>query len=272
MCLAISQGPNNFPSQLAKRSIGPLCHSRWTTAANRILRVYVSNPQPSQHLKAITKFIMNVYAPMMFQIKYKSSIVFGPSHLANIIELSRCLPEKYLKVVQESIKRNAFFAHPEHIILAMLNDERFDVRKTAWQRILDARHFDCVGIRKFRIPNALNFSCTSYMDMIDLDSFTDTDPPIIRDIPISAGNIDTLALNKLLEHDFGKFLIDMPLHTQSVERSVKLVTAASKRTAGEQSRNGLIFNTLASRNAMPKFASKKDFVLDQNVHMNHFAV
>lgn len=108
--------------------------------------------------------------------------------------------------------------------------------------------------------------------MIDFETYTDTDPPIIRDIPIFAENIDSLAIKKLLEHDFGQFLNDMPLHTQSVERSVKLVTAASKRTAGEQSRNGLIFNTLASRNTMPKFASKKDFVLEENAHFNHFSV
>lgn len=153
----------------------------------------------------------------------------------------------------------------------MLNDKNKDIRKKGWESILAARNsnIDEDNIRKFKVPK-LNFSCTNYIDVIDFDSAIDTDPPILRDVPIT--DIDALADQKLLEHEFGKDLINMPIHTQSVERSVKLVSEASKRTVGEQSRNGIIFNTLASRNKMPKFTSKKDYVVNQNVNLSHLAV
>lgn len=91
---------------------------------------------------------------------------------------------------------------------------------------------------------------------------TRTDPPILRDVAVTLDDIDFLSSKPILDHNFGFFLIHMPLHTQAVERCVKLVTEASKRVCSEKYRDGLIVNTLASRNLMSKFESKKDFVVN----------
>ena len=63
----------------------------------------------------------------------------------------------------------------------------------------------------------------------------------------------------------------MLAHTQPVERCLKLVTEASKKVCLEEGRDGLIANTLASRNQMPNFNSKKDYVIDENL-LEHLKV
>lgn len=257
ICLAISKGC--VPEKLASTTIGPLCKVRWATTASRILRLYVSEEHPSEVLETIVHYIMTVYAPSIFCIKYQSSIVYGPIHLAKMVQLSRCVPPLAREIINESIGRNAFFAHSEHVVLAMLNDENRSIRLDGWWKVLKARESaNSDQIRKFRVPK-IDFNCSSYLDLIDLENAVYTDPPILRKIFVSGDEIMFLASKKLLEHDFGTFLQDMPLHTQSVERCVKLTSSASKSVCGERSRNGYIANSLASRNLMPAFQSKKDY-------------
>lgn len=177
-----------------------------------------------------------------------------------MIRASRILVREARKIVFESISRNAFCAHSENVVLTMLNDDNESIRQDGWERVLLARYRPKPSnqIRKFRVP-PINIKCSSYLDLIDLEKAVDTDPPVVRKVIVSSENIKFLASKKILQHDFGVFLKHMPLHTQSVERCVNLVTAASKSVCGEQARNGYIANTLASRNEMPAFHSKQDF-------------
>lgn len=231
--------------------------ARWVVTASRVLRVYVSDPKPSKNLRTMAEYVLSVYAPILFEIKHLSSIVYGPIHLAKLIKSSRMLPPEWLKIVNSSIQRNAYFAHPEHIVLAMTNDDNEHIRKMAWNRVLAARREVTTGkpVRQFKIPK-LNFDCDDYKSMIDLPSTVD--PPMLRDVHIDSENIDFLASKKILDHDFGSTIRDMPLHTQADERCVKMVTEASKSVCGECSRDGHISNKLVSRQVMEQFESKKD--------------
>ncbi|KAJ9582304.1 hypothetical protein L9F63_003340 [Diploptera punctata] len=47
-----------------------------------------------------------------------------------------------------------------------------------------------------------------------------------------------------------------PVHTQAVERCVKLVTEASDKVCGAESRDGFIRTTLLSRSPRPNFTNK----------------
>lgn len=91
ICKAISN--SEVTPQLASRLPGPINHARWLTVANQILRLYVSERTPSQDLRLLATYIIKVYAPMHFEIKKKSSIVYGPIHIARIISLSKYLPK-----------------------------------------------------------------------------------------------------------------------------------------------------------------------------------
>ena len=52
-----------------------------------------------------------------------------------------------------------------------------------------------------------------------------------------------------------------PCHSQGVERAVKEVTIASKQVYGHDNRHGMVVNTVNSRQEMPSFAMKKDYLV-----------
>lgn len=255
MCLAISIG--YCSDDLVKRPPGKLNHSRWLTLANRILRLYVASQKPSKNLQTLAEFIIKVYAPMVFQIKNKPSCTMGSRHLADLIISSRYLPEHLLAVINPVIERNGFYAHPENILLAMLDDDRKHIRELGWKRILGAAQTN-EPVRKFVIP-AIAFDCTEYVEMISWTDETVTLPPLLSLDEINMANIDLLAATKISDSNLQLNFRKMPCHSQAVERCVRLVTEASKAVCGIERRNGWIVNTLRSRNDMPTFEIKSDF-------------
>jgi hypothetical protein len=62
--------------------------------------------------------------PVWVEIKYSTYITDGPRHIYKAIQTSLYLSEDSKKVVHPVIERNAFFAHPENILIAMIFDER----------------------------------------------------------------------------------------------------------------------------------------------------
>lgn len=272
ICIAISNG--TFSENLKNRKIGPVAHSRWLTTAMRILRTYVSDEEPSANLKNIATYIVQVYAPAIYNIKYKSSIVYGPIHLAQIVKSAQRMPPECRAILNRNISNNCYFAHAENITLAMLNDDSEAIRLNAWDKIFVARQQEIENsLRQFRSPQQLNFACESYTQLIDYENAEYFNPPILKDYEFTEDQIVDLASKPILEHNFGKYLKDIPCHTQAVERSVKLVTEASQRVCGQEGRNGFIFNTLSSRRLMPMFESKQDFTIAPDIATTtHFHV
>lgn len=251
ICQAVSSGECSL--SLAYREPGKLSHARWLTTANRVLRLYVSTENPSTALTNLVDFVLNVYAPMWFKIKSHPSCKDGARHLWQTIKLSRYLSDDLKKVIDPVISRNAYFAHPENLILAMLTDERQHVRELGLRRILKAREIKTKAIRHFKLPS-LNFDAEDYINLIDWQNTEVTEPPI-------TSNISTEDLKEFIRSpdtpmlDFPKF----PCHTQAVERCVKLVTEAAKSVVGPAARDGFIHSRIIGRQEMPHFDSKRDF-------------
>lgn len=110
---------------LAKCDPGPLSYSQWTTSANRVLRLlYISNSDPLDSLKYIASFILKSYVPLWFEIKKSKNFTDRPKQVYQAITKSRYLFGELLKVVNTVTERNAFFAHSDNVLLAMLVDER----------------------------------------------------------------------------------------------------------------------------------------------------
>lgn len=262
ICVAVSSGI--CTPDLAARNPGKLSHSRWLTTANRILRLYISNKNPSENLKTLATYVMKVYAPIWFHIKLKPSCIDGSRHLFKLIQLSRYLPVELQTVVDPVIQRNGYFASPENILLGMLTDERKFIRELALRRILKVRNIknsDKNKLRKFVIP-VINFRATDYVEMILWQKSHITEPPMTMDIKDeelkqlieeSSTNSD---LWSLLE--FPKF----PCHTQAVERTIKLVTEAAGAVCGQDARDGFIHARKGSLSLFPVFGTKKDFKME----------
>ncbi|XP_053950548.1 uncharacterized protein LOC128871890 [Anastrepha ludens] len=172
---------------------------------------------------------MKVYLPMWFQIKLNDSIADGARHVFTMIKNSRYLPEHLLRVVDPVIQHNAYFAHPENLLLSMVTDENRNVRKIGVQRILKARETTSTAknsVRSFILPK-LNFNATNYYEMIDWSSTILSPPPVLRNVL----NADLLSSIDNQPSISQWNLSSFPCHTQAVERTVKLVTEASNKFA-----------------------------------------
>lgn len=251
ICTAISKGECSL--DLSNLSPGKLAHSRWLTTANRILRLYVASENPSSNLQELTKFIQNVYAPTWFDIKFNPSCKHGAKNVWKTIKRSRYLKAELKNIIDPVIQRNAYFLHPENILISMLADDRIHVRELALRRILKARTAGHQTLRSFVIPK-INFDASDYIDLIDWHATVITLPPILA-------NLTTKEIEDLIIKDSNKMveLIALPTHTQAVERCVKLVSESCLSVVGAMARDDFIKVTLKSRKEMPSFNTKKDF-------------
>jgi hypothetical protein len=214
MCEAIASG--SVSDSLAKQEPGSLVHSRWLTAANRILRLYVATQSPSSDLILVTNYILKVYAPLWFTIKLKPQCYHGAKHLWKLIKLSRFLPENIRSIVDSCIQRNAYFAHPENLVLAMLADENGEIRQKAYEAIRSARNSEYISMRKFQLPT-INFNAHSYYERIDCSLLANVNPPLLK----------ICDFEQLGNSSFTEKICNIPNHSQTVERHVKLVTEAA---------------------------------------------
>ncbi|GBN96867.1 hypothetical protein AVEN_266714-1 [Araneus ventricosus] len=242
ICTTISSGVGS--SDLAERQPGTLNLALWLKTANRILRLYISTSSPLNELITLVVFILRVYVPSWFRIKFHHSIKDSTRHFWHFISSSRYLPRKYRDIIEPVISRNVYFVAPENMILSMLTDERCHIRTLAARRIIKAREIFPDGncVRRFVIP-AVNFQATDYVDLIDWQACNVTPPTSLR-------HISSHELLKMIQDDVpmdGWDFIKFPSHTQAIERIVKLITEASRRRVGLQKRNLFIRATLESR-------------------------
>ena len=96
----------------------------------------------------------------------------------------------------------------------------------------------------------VNFQSKHYMDLVNWNSSDIYIPPVIQFLAVDE-------IKSIVEAPYR--FPDIPCHSQSVERCVKLVSEASSQVADYEKRHGFILNTLKSRNEMPSILSKKDF-------------
>jgi hypothetical protein len=183
--------------------------------------LYVSDKKPSKNLKTLVTFIIRVYAPMWFGIKAQPSCKYGARHVHQILVKSRYLSPKLKKIVEPVIHRNAYFAHPENLLLAMMTDHRPHIRELGLRRVMKARAEAHPNgqIRRFKVPAKLNFNAVEYFDMIDWAVCPISEPPVIK-ARTDAELRDLITTEVTPTVIFPKF----PCHTQAVERHVKLVS------------------------------------------------
>ena len=150
------------------------------------------------------------------------------------------------------VEGNAYFAHSENILFAMVSNDRPHIRELTWRRIKKCRSAirSSESVRVFKLPK-VNFECKDYIDLIDLKTDV-TEPPLTMNF--TDEEIENHIANKEL-YQTPKY----PLHTQAVERTIKLVSEVSLQVCSQESRDGLVRNKLASRQRISRFESKQDY-------------
>ena len=246
--LATGVTTGHISRELAGRKIGPLNMARWLTLAARILRLYVSTIEPSDHLRTLARFIVTHYVPIWFQIKCNPSCKNGSKNLFRSVQLLRDLPDSVQSIVRPVIERNGYWAHPEAILLAMLADPDDDVRQQAVSWILRCREEERDELRPYQLP-VINFDAEHYTQLINWSQVYITEPPL------------TSSLSESELRSIGESMPPYPVHTQAVERAVQLVTQAASAVVGQSARHGYICVRLKHRASMPVFESKRDFRL-----------
>lgn len=140
MCKPIEEGI--CPTSLAEKNPGKMAHSRWHTTPNRILKLYIATPDPSENFLIRVEFVVQVYSRMWFQIKAQPGLENGAGHLWKMIDVSRRLPNNIKVIIDKVIQDNTYFAHPENILMTMLTDTWKHIRELVVRRNLKSRKFE----------------------------------------------------------------------------------------------------------------------------------
>lgn len=94
---------------------------------------------PSEELQTLASYVRRVYVIVWCSIKAASMCFNGWRHFFQSSHSTRFLQGKERQIVDNVICRNAYYTHPENILLAMLTDVRSRFRELALRRILKAR-------------------------------------------------------------------------------------------------------------------------------------
>ena len=196
---------------------------------------------------------MKVYVPVWFSIKCNPSVSQGAKHLYKLINASRFLEKKHRDIVDKVIQLNAYFAHPENLLLSMIHDNSATIRELGYRRILKAKEkSQYESVRSFVLPK-LRFNAKKYHQMINWQAIDITEPPALKKVAIT--EIKALIETKEKRQEIPNF----PCHTQAVESSIKLVTDASASVVGYENRDGYIRGRIEGRKRLPIFESKCDY-------------
>ena len=251
--LSINYGVIN--NSLKRRSPGKLGNARWLTTANRILRYYTSQNNPTLNLVYLVRFVIKVYARNWFAIKYQPRFTNAPKHIFNFIENIHELDCELIRdECFRTISRNSFLLHTESILIGMLSDTNPSVRIEAVKRILQARvNGEKDGIRYFRLPK-IDFNATHYYNLVlYVDDWLE--PILTRSY--STEDLRTYTVENIDIFDFP----DIPCHSQHVERTIRLVSETATKLADPKERDQRIRMTIHFRKCMPHFNSKQDFTM-----------
>ena len=126
-------------------------------------------------------FIIRVYTPTWLKVKAHSSCKNRARHFHAIISRSRYLSTKFRNIFDPVIHRNAYFAHPENILLAIITDHRPHIRELGLRRIMMAKAAKPnIRTRRFKVPTNLNFNAWEYYEVIDWSELAITEPPVVN--------------------------------------------------------------------------------------------
>jgi len=131
---------------LANTKPGNHTDARWLNQFSRVLRIYVSDLNPTYGLTRMCSYIVRVYGVCWLSAKWLGSkISDGPTNYLRLAKLQRreCNTAE-LAIVEKTLVTSFFWAHEENVLLALLCSHISDDRELAIQRILEIRSRYCL--------------------------------------------------------------------------------------------------------------------------------
>lgn len=179
--MALAVTTKFWDQDLAVRQPEPIHNQNAVTLASRILRLYVSKMQPSKELIMLATYVCQVYIPMLVRIRCNNLCHNGSKHMFKLLEYVTNLPTNCaFSNFEDYFKKFAFFLHPENLILAMVLDANWSVRRQGCRKILQARknaRKEGDAIRVFQMPD-INFKAVDYTHLIYWERTPIFEPPV----------------------------------------------------------------------------------------------
>ena len=238
-----------------KNKIGELSSVRWTTMATRCLALYsrmkVRKGKLRKNLVLIVKFILGVFAPTWFKIKKNPGLHNLPwIYFDTITSIRTLVPVRRRKKIFRTIQ-NFFFAFlSDNFLHSMLWSKEPEIQKLAIEAIQSARRTPPTAAthgHRLKIPE-IDFKAKKWTQLISLTGAYE---------PLSTKHLTDEALE--LWHsdpaEHGILLAMLPSETQSVERSVKVVSSSTgKRQHVKSAEKGHadVLVTIDSREKRPE--------------------
>lgn len=230
LSIVVATGQITNPRVLT-RAIGKMHNARWITTASRILRLWLSNHNLDNDslevLRWLVTYVVQVFVPVMIDIKTKPKCSFGSIHYHAIASRSRVLPPKMRDTVLKVLKTNFFWAHPENILISMFDDpsmksESIKIITEIRQKNLNYQAYSRKSlnnnlIRYFKRPNFINFDAEYYYQLIDFTKESLTEPPLTMNY-----NLNHLQIPKI------------PCHAQKTENLVGAVSKSTSKNVDER--------------------------------------
>ena len=113
----------------SKRKIGPVMHARWLTLATRTLCLYTKTETPSENLKKLTQYIIQVYTLTWFLIKKSSSFHTSPSILFEMIQQIKKQDEVIRQICLKNLSKNSYCLLPEIFVYCLLKTDDIETRE-----------------------------------------------------------------------------------------------------------------------------------------------
>ena len=166
---------------------------------------------------------------------------------------SQFLPSQLFNVVVNCLQRNAYFAHSEMIILNLLCDPSLEIRRQGLE-IYKVAVENTNGLRKYILPK-LNKNTTTMLELLDSFSIWSPPPLLLRTQP-------EILEASVLSNTVCDFFKGIPCHSQAVERHVSILAKVAKVVCGEDKRDAMVKNILASQALNPSCTRKKYFSVE----------
>lgn len=249
--LGVASG--TLPPKFSKRRPGPVSLSRWLTTALRILVYYTRSENPSETLVVLVKYIQTVYGPFWFELKLHKNFLNGPRILTDMYHAAASVRHReVLDIVKKKIQGSGFAFLPENFMASLLFSKTVEHRQRAVNRIRAIRSSPEPGAPKSYPVPKINFAADDWSLMIDIAS-AKYEPPCVSHL--TDEELETILRDPGVIPE-----PEIPIHTQSVERAVRLTSEACGQSYSTEKRHNYIVAKSVARGQMSRFKSKQDFV------------